>query len=250
MTQPDVQICRDSDDLAHKAADIFLATSLDAMTERGHFRVALSGGSTPRSLYEVLANKSGRYAAAFPWSETDFFWTDERYVPPDHADSNFRMTNLAMLQPANVPLENVHRVKTETTDPALAAADYEKQLRTVFDLSGGELPRFDLILLGVGAEGHTASIFPQSEVLRDTHRLVAATWVDKLHTYRITFTLPVLNNAALVLFLVSGEEKAPILKTVLQSSRDPQLYPAQAVAPARGRLLWLVDQAAAGSLAP
>lgn len=249
MAQPEVQICRDSDDLAHSAARIFLETALKAVKEHGRFRVALSGGSTPRKLYETLADRSGRYAASFPWNDTDFFWTDERHVPPDHSDSNYRMTNQSMLERASVPLQNIHRVPAENPDPVSAAIEYEGQLRRVFDLAPGEIPRFDLILLGIGSEGHTASIFPHSELLTETTKLVAATWVEKLKTDRITFTLPVLNNAALVMFLVSGKEKSSILKTVLGSPADPQQYPAQAINPNQGRLLWLLDEAAASESA-
>jgi len=233
----DLQILDNADHLARAAAEHFLRRSNEAVAQRGWFTVALSGGSTPKRLYQLLAEQ---FRDQIPWSGIHFYWSDERHVSPRHPESNYRMTNEAMLSRVPVSPANVHRVFTE--NPAAdAARDYED---TIVKQMGGN-PRLDLILLGLGADGHTASIFPGSEVLRETKRLVAAPWVEKLKTHRITMTLALLNNGASVVFLVSGAEKAQIVKEVLEG---PEKYPAQAVKPVNGELLWLLDQEAAGNL--
>jgi 6-phosphogluconolactonase len=200
--------------------------------------VALSGGTTPRILYELLAAHRD-----IAWDKIHFFFGDERHVPPDHPDSNYRMAEEAMLAHVPVPESNVHRIKTENPDAAAAAADYAVEIRSVFHLSDGELPRFDLVLLGIGPDGHTASLFPGTDVLNERQALVAAPWVPKMHSYRVTMTLPVLNNAANVLFMAGGVEKASVLKEVLEEESDPP-FPSQLIRPANGRLLWMVDRAA------
>ncbi len=201
--------------------------------------VALAGGVTPRALYELLAGRNG-----IAWDKIHFFFGDERHVPPDHPDSNYRMAEEAMLAHVPVPASNVHRIKTENPDAAAAAADYAAELQRVFHLSAGELPRFDVVLLGMGPDGHTASLFPGTDVLSERHALVAAPWVPKMHGFRVTMTLPVLNNAANVIFMAGGMEKASVLKVVLEEKSEPP-FPAQLVCPANGRLLWMVDRAAA-----
>ena len=223
-------------DLAKAAAQIFAERSSRAVARRGFFTVALSGGSTPRLLYQVLADRNEEHV---PWMNVHFFWSDERHVPPDHFESNFRMANEAMLSHVPVTRENVHRVRSENPDAAQAAKEYEEE---VLKFVPGSPPRFDLILLGLGNDGHTASIFPGSEVLDDTKRLVAAPWVEKLNAYRITMTLPLINNAETVMFLVSGAEKAEIVKEVL---KGPRRYPAQEVRPINGKLIWMLDREAA-----
>lgn len=228
-----------SDDLAGTGAEHFLAVSRDAVARKGLFTVALSGGSTPKNLYELLADPNEPFRDQVPWARSQFFWSDERHVPPDDPDSNYRMANDSMLSRVPVPGANVHRVRSENPNAAEAAEAYEKKLR---EITGGSTPQLDLILLGLGTDGHTASLFPNSQALHEKDRLVAAPWVEKLQTYRITMTLPLLNNAASVMFLVSGSEKAGIVKEVLQG---PQLYPAQAVRPTNGKLLWLLDKEAA-----
>jgi 6-phosphogluconolactonase len=222
--------------LARAAARHFVARSLEAVAIRGLFTVALSGGSTPRSLYEVLADPEEPFRALVPWANIHFFWSDERHVPPDHPESNYRMAYEAMLSHVPVTEANVHRIHSENPDAAAAAQAYEQTIKEVTQAS--PLPRLDLILLGLGNDGHTASMFPGSEVLHEATRLVAAPWVEHLKTYRITMTLPLINNAASVLFLVSGSEKAEIVKEVLQG---PKRYPAQEVKPA-GELLWMLDK--------
>jgi 6-phosphogluconolactonase len=214
------------------------------MQEKGRFSLALAGGSTPRPLYASLADDPS-FRAEVPWGQTHFFWGDERPVPPDNPQSNYRMANEAMLSKVSVPGENIHRIRAENPEAPQVAGEYEETLRTFFGLKEGEFPRFDLVLLGMGTDGHTASLFPGTEGLRERKRLVFANWVDKFHAYRITMTLPVLNRAAFVLFLVSGEKKAETLRRVLEDGEPEDPLPAQLVRPTRGRLLWLVDQDAA-----
>ena len=228
--------------LARAAARHFVGRSLEAVAFRGLFTVALSGGSTPRSLYEVLADPDEPFRALVPWPDIHFFWSDERHVPPDHSESNYRMVYDVMLSHVPVAEDHVHRVVSENADAAAVAQAYEE---TLVEVTKAHLPQLDLIMLGLGTDGHTASIFPGSEVLRESKRLVAAPWVEKFKTYRITMTLPLINNGASVLFLVSGTEKAEIVKEVLQG---PKQYPAQEVKPVSVELLWMLDKDAASKL--
>jgi 6-phosphogluconolactonase len=213
------------------------------------FTLALAGGSTPRSLYQLLADAAGPYRARLPWERFHFFWGDERHVPPDHPDSNYRMAREAMLDRVPVAPTNVHRIAAELADARQAAAAYEQELRGFFGLPPKRAwPRFDYLLLGLGEEGHTASLFPGSPALDERERLVAAPWVEAHQTFRITLTPPALNHAARVVFLVSGAQKAAALREVLAGELRPHLYPAQVVQPDDGELLWLVDRAAASLL--
>lgn len=221
-----LEILGTPEELAKAAAELFV--------KRGLSTIALSGGSTPKRLYQLLADPNEPFREQVPWSTIKFFWTDERHVPPDHPESNYRMANEAMLAHVPVTRDNVHRIKSENPIAAEAARQYEAEVPS----------RFDLILLGLGTDGHTASIFPASEVLHETERLVAAPWVESLKSYRITMTLPLINNAASVVFLVSGVEKAEIVREVL---RGPKRYPAQEVRPAN-ELVWMLDRAAAEKL--
>jgi 6-phosphogluconolactonase len=240
----ELQIAPDSDALCGIAAQEFARAAESAIRDRGRFTVALSGGNTPRALYALLA---AEYKDKIPWSKTHIFFGDERSVPPDHPESNFRMANEALLSKISIPAGNVHRVRTEL-GPEAAAEDYDRQLRQEFSLTGQAFPRFDLILLGLGDDGHTASLFPGSAALAETSRLVVANWVEKFNTFRITLTYPVLNHVAEIVFLVSGAGKAQILKEVLKSPETK--YPSQRIQPEDGRLLWLVDQDAARLLPP
>ncbi|HKN82787.1 MAG TPA: 6-phosphogluconolactonase [Pyrinomonadaceae bacterium] len=233
-----LQIFSDSKELARGAAEHFVARSNKAVERRGLFTVALSGGSTPKLLYQLLADPSEPFRDQVSWPSVHFFWSDERHVPPDHADSNYRMANEALLSHVPISQNNVHRILSENPDAAAAAEAYET---TLWALAESGLPRLDLILLGLGPDGHTASIFPGSEVLHETKRLVAAPWVEKQKTYRITMTLPLLNNGASVVFLVSGKEKAEIVKAVLEG---PKQYPAQEIKPTDGDLIWMLDEEA------
>lgn len=236
-----VEVLATPDELFHASAEEFVRVGRAAIAERGRFTVALSGGSTPRTLYSLLA----RDYANFNWSHTFLFFGDERHVPPDHADSNYRMVNEALLSKIAIPAGNVYRVKAENPNADAAASNYEKALRTFFKLSSVEFPHFDLILLGLGPDGHTASLFPDSAGLKEQSRLVIANWVEKFKTHRITFTFPVLNSAADVMFLSSGANKADMVKQILEGHSPP--YPAQQVQP-EGRLLWMLDGDAACKL--
>jgi 6-phosphogluconolactonase len=240
-SQPEIRILNTSADLFQAAANEFAKLASDAVSRQGRFCVALSGGSTPKGLYALLATMP-----SIPWDKVCFFWGDERHVPPDSPESNYRMANETLLAKISAHPENVFRIYAEEKNADVAARAYEQTIRTFFHLPAGEFPRFDLILLGTGPEGHAASLFPGSSALEETTRLVVANWVDKFHTYRITFTLPVLNRAACVLFLVSGADKAPIVHEVLENPRAD--LPAQKVRPIDGRLIWMLDRPAASAL--
>lgn len=241
--KPEIRIYTNSVELTAAAATEFAGLAARAVAANNRFTVALSGGSTPRSLYSLLATDES-LRAKIPWPETHFFWGDERNVPPDNSENNYHMASEALLSKVPVPAENIHRMKSENPDPAAAAAEYEGELRGFFRLAAEALPRFDLVLLGMGPDGHTASLFPDTAALEANDRLVVANWVEKFKTNRLTMTLPVLNNAATVMFLVSGSEKAEVLRAVLENGATKK-FPAQLIQPVAGRLLWLVDEAAA-----
>jgi 6-phosphogluconolactonase len=237
---PEIKIVPDAVTLAHDAAEEFHRLAEAAVQERGRFSVALSGGNTPRTVYSLLASEHKQ----LPWDRIHIFFGDERHVPPDDPDSNFRMASESLLSKVPIPEKNVHRIHAEL-DAEAAAAEYEQQLVSFFHLLNQDWPRFDLIFLGIGEDGHTASLFPGSKALSEASRRVTANWVEKFKTFRITLTFPVLNHAAEVVFLVSGASKARILSEILRPGI--QKYPAQSVQPENGRLLWLVDEDA-GSL--
>jgi 6-phosphogluconolactonase len=230
-------------DLFRAGAEEFVRVGRAAIGAQGRFSVALSGGSTPRELYSMLATSY----ANFPWNRVYLFFGDERHVPPDDAESNYRMVKESLLDNIAIPAENVFRVMVENPDAEAAAADYEARLRQFFAIRQGEFPRMDLILLGMGTDGHTASLFPDSAALDEASRLVVANWVAKFNTHRITFTFPVLNRAAEVMFLARGADKADMVRQVLESKDIPAL-PAQRVWPSDGKLLWMLDEAAAAKL--
>lgn len=247
LPETEVIIREGKDELAVAAAERFVAAADEATSARGGFRVALAGGSTPRTLYTLLASEGWRGRIA--WSETHVCWGDERHVPPDHADSNYRMAEETLLTHVPVPMENIHRIKAEQEDADEVAAEYEETLRESFHTGTGELPRFDLVLLGMGADGHTASLFPNTDALQaPRNRLAVAVWVERFTQNRITLTLPVLSNARCVMFLVAGEDKAETLRAVLEDETAGERFPAKLVRPAEGKLLWVVDKAAAGRL--
>jgi 6-phosphogluconolactonase len=234
----------DADALARAGAELFVRDARDAVAARGRFTVALSGGSTPKKLYALLADEPA-LRDAVPWDKVHLFWGDERYVPADHPDSNFRMTREAMLDKLAMPAANVHRIATEQP-PAEAAAAYERHLRDFFGLADGQFPRFDLVYLGMGPDGHTASLFPGTWAVRETKAIVAWPWVDKFSTYRITLTPPAINAAARVAFLIGGKDKTERLREVREGPHEPDRLPSQTVRPTSGELVWLVDRAAAG----
>lgn len=227
------------------AAELVVHTTNDAVAQRGRFTIALSGGSTPKSLFNLLATNA---KSTLPWDSMFFFWGDERHVLPTDPESNYRMANEAMLSKVPVPAGNVFRIPTENPNADAAAAAYEETLRKFFAVGPKGVPRFDLILLGLGPDGHTASLFPGTTALQEKTRLVLANWVEKLKTSRITLTLPVLNAARCVAFLVSGTDKAPALHEILEGTSPGELYPAKLVSPSDGKLFWLVDRAAASQL--
>jgi 6-phosphogluconolactonase len=230
-------------DLFRAAAAEFVRIGDAAIARHDRFTVALAGGSTPRSLYSLLAKEHAR----FMWRKTFLFFGDERHVPPDHPDSNYRMVNESLLAHISMSPRHVHRVPAENRDAHAAAAEYEEDLRKFFEVKPGDFPRFDLILLGLGVDGHTASLFPNSQALKEQSRFVVANWVEKFSGYRITFTFPLLNRAAEVLFLASGADKAEMAFQVLEGENSPP-YPAQRVRPTDGKLLWMLDEAAADRL--
>jgi 6-phosphogluconolactonase len=232
-------------DLFQAAAEEVLHAASDAIAQRGRFAIALSGGSTPKNLYTLIAANA---SASLPWDRMFFFWGDERHVPPDDPDSNYRMAKETLLSKIPIPPANIFPILAENPDASAAAAAYEQTLRKFFVLAPGEFPRFDLILLGLGPDGHTASLFPETAALQEKSRLVVANWVEKLKTSRITFTLPVLNAARCIAFLVSGTDKAEVLHEVLEGNSSGEKYPSKLVQPSDGQVIWFVDRAAASEL--
>jgi 6-phosphogluconolactonase len=218
-----------------------------AIDDRGRCMLALAGGRTPRLLYQELATEPSD-ATSIDWSRAHIFFGDERHVPPEHPDSNYRMVHETLTSRVGIPPDQVHRMRTEQAEAAKVAEEYERELIATFQSSGRARPRFDLVLLGMGSDGHTASLFPRTPVLRERTRLVAAVWVGALHSSRITLTYPVLNAARNILVLVAGVEKADTLRAVLEGPFEPERYPIQGVRPGSGALLWLVDEAAASRL--
>lgn len=241
----DIRILTTPQELSEAAAEEVLRAAKEAVAQRGRFTIALSGGSTPKNLFNLLATNARN---VLPWDRTFFFWGDERHVPPTDPDSNYRMAEETMLSKIPVAAGNVFRMAAENPDAAAAAEAYEQTLRKFFQLEPGQVPIFDLILLGMGPDGHTASLFPNSAGLQEKSRLVIANWVDKLKTNRLTLTLPVLNAARCVAFVVSGADKASVLKTVLEDDVPGEQYPSKLVQPTNGRLIWLLDRAAASEL--
>jgi len=238
--EPQVHIFGSPQELFRAAAEKFCSLGSSAIQEHGKFTVALSGGSTPRGLHQELAT---HFSSQLQWDKVFFFWGDERHVAPDSSDSNYRMAKETLLSKLPIPAENVFRIPTELPDARQAAAKYEQTLRQFFRLESDSFPRFDFILLGMGPDGHTASLFPGTAALQEKDHLVVANWVEKLNTFRVTFTYPVLNNAACVMFLVSGDEKAEMVRRAL---KDPAAnFPCQAVRPVDGELLWYLDKGAA-----
>lgn len=234
-------------EVAAAAAELFAASAVAAVEARGVARIAVSGGTTPKAMFALLADQSAPYFARVPWAKLDVFWVDERCVPPTDADSNYRMTNEAMLSKVPLPAAHVHRMEGEL-DPQEAASRYEALLRTEFRLEGAETPVFDLVLLGMGDDGHTASLFPQTAALHELARLVVANHVPQKDTWRITLTQPVINRGREVAFLIEGAAKADVLRDVLLGPYDPEAKPSQLIRPNSGKLTMLLDAAAASKL--
>jgi 6-phosphogluconolactonase len=242
MNERQITICRDVDELNRKAAEQFLGLAANAIEQSGRFAVALSGGSTPKAFYSLLA--SPEYRERVGWSRVHLFWGDERCVPPDHPESNFRMVQESLLSKVKIPQENIHRMGGEEV-PEAAAADYENALRRFFNSTG--LPRFDLIYLGLGEDGHTASLFPGTAAVNENRRWVTTVYVERLKAHRLTLTLPVINAAAQITFLVSGESKRDIVGQLFGRSAESSNFPAAKISPTGGKLSWLVTEDATGS---
>ena len=239
----------DPEGVSRAAAQDLVELARAAIAERGRFCVALSGGSTPRRMYEILG-EAPRWAQ-LDWRRFEIFWGDEQGVPPEHPDSNYGMAAAVLLGKLGVPPDRVHRIQGELPDPGEAAARYQDELARVFATPpDGPPPIFDLVFLGMGPDGHTASLFPYSQALTERGRWVVGHHIARLGKPRITMTPPILNRAAEVRLLVAGADKAEVLREALIGPREPERLPVQLVAPEAGRLVWLVDRAAASGLPP
>ena len=243
LSMSDLHVLEDANALANEAADRFVAGAEEAIESRGRFTVALAGGSTPQETYSRLADPG--LATKVSWRNVHLFWGDERCVPPEHPDSNYRMARKTLIQKVPIPQTNVHRILGEL-DPDLAAEAYEEELRSIFGST--QRPRFDLVFLGLGKDGHTASLFPGSLALRETESWVVAVYVEAAKAWRVTLTPPVLNSARQLSFLVAGKAKADRVHEVLEGESRPESLPAQIIQPRDGQVTWLVDQAAAAKL--
>jgi 6-phosphogluconolactonase len=244
-----IEVAESADALSRAVADLFVRVTTDAVRARSRCAVALSGGSTPKSIYRLLASEPFR--ARVQWEQIEFFWGDERHVPLDHADSNYRMAAETLLSKVPVRPRRIHHVRAGIPDAALAAQEYEDDIRST--LGADAMPRFDLILLGLGADGHTASLFPGTAAVTERQRLCVANWVPRFNAHRITMTFPLINAARLVAFIVSGADKAAIVQDVLhrrgearRAPADLTLPPACLVEPVDGDLWWMLDRDAAG----
>lgn len=224
-------------ELNNFAAEKFIEIANDAIEKRGQFTVALSGGSTPKKLYALLAEEP--FLSQIEWQKIQFFFGDERLVLPDSEESNFRMANETLFAKLDIPKENIHRFLTEKIEAKKIAETMENEIREVFVLKENEFPRFDLIFLGMGGDGHTASLFPETEALKEDKRIVIDNWVKKFETSRLTFTFPTINNARNIIFLIAGADKAETLREVLEGEYQPDKFPSQAVKPTNGKLLFL-----------
>jgi len=246
MAATTIRRLTDAEAVSRTAAEEFIRLGREANAARQRFTVALSGGSTPRRLFEILA--AAPFRDQLDWSTVEFFWGDERAVPPDHKDSNFGMARAAMLQSLAIAPPRIHRMQAERADRDAAAHEYQAEVARVFGAAGDAPPAFDLILLGMGPDGHTASLFPYTDALREATRWVVPNYVPKLSAHRLTMTPTLINRAACVMFLVAGPDKAVPLAEVLEGPPDLDRLPSQRIHPERGRLVWLVDRPAASKL--
>lgn len=241
MQNLSIKIFDDRNALNMGAAEFWQQIAAAAVAVRGRFTVALSGGSTPKPFYELLAQSP--WKESLPWSKTHIFLGDERNVPTDDPQSNFRMINEALLSKIKIPTENIHRVRTELKDPQKVAADYERTLREFFP--GSAWPQLDLNLLGLGENGHTASLFPHTSVLHDRANWVAGLYIEEVKMDRITMTVPAINHSRNIAFFVAGESKAEVVRDILHGARDPERLPAQLIQAEAGTVTWLLDRPAA-----
>ena len=234
-------------EVAGGAAELFVSAANAAVEARGVARIAVSGGTTPKAMFALLADKSAPYFARVPWDRLHLFFVDERCVPPTDDESNYKMTNEAMLSKVPLPAAQIHRMEGEL-EPEVAASRYEAEIRTEFRLEGAEAPVFDLVLLGMGDDGHTASLFPHTQALFEMVRLAVANHVPQKETWRITLTWPVIDRGREVAFLIEGAGKAQVLDDALLGAYDPEAKPSQLIRPASGELTFLLDAAAAAKL--
>jgi 6-phosphogluconolactonase len=241
--KPNVEVAIDAESLAHRSVDFFIDQANKAVTQKGVFRVAISGGHTPQRFYELLGHEDNKNE--MPWDKTQLFWVDERYVPPDSPMSNYKLAADTFLRHVAIPQANIHRIPTEFDDLTEAAHYYEQTIRKIFNIDKKKLPEFDLIVLGMGAEGHTGSLFPNSYAPFDTEDLACVVYTLENEVARITLTHPVLCAASKLAVLVSGQEKAKTLKEVLTSVPDEVRFPIHTLWPVLDKITWLVDSQAA-----
>ncbi len=247
LAVPDIRIHSDSQTVAEAAATFVLEVGNEAVRANGRFLIALSGGTTPEALYRVLASPA--FANRFDWSRAIFFFSDERCVPSDDPLSNYALAKKALLNPLNITLSQVYRMAGESSDPQAAAVEYEQQLRFATKTLPLAQPSLDLVLLGLGEDGHTASLFPGASILGDHQRLIAATQSPKDPPNRLTMTLAAINRASVILFLVAGASKAGVVRAILEPKTEVERrLPASLVQPEEGRLIWFLDRAAAAEL--
>jgi len=251
--QGEIRVYANGQELALEAAKEFARLADQYVVGLGRFTAVLSGGSTPRAMFSLLAEEP--FSTSVPWASIYFFWGDERAVPPTHSGSNYRMATETLLSRVPVPPENIFRIRAELDDRERAAEEYSETIKQFFSGGGAPgtaplsaWPRFDLVLLGMGSDGHTASLFPRTAALTVSDQIATTNYVQKLNAYRITLTSTTINNARNVAFLVAGEDKAQALKSVLEGAPDPQLYPSQQIQPRSGKLIWMIDEEAAGLL--
>jgi len=244
---PDIRIHNDSEAEAGAAATFVLEVGEEAVRVNGRFFIALSGGTTPEILYRSLSSPA--FADRFDWSRTTFFFSDERCVPPDDPRSNYALADKTLFTPLRIAPSQIYRMAGESPDPQAAASEYEQQLRLATKTSPSAKPSLDLILLGLGEDGHTASLFPGAPVLRDHQRLIAATQSPKDPPNRLTMTLGVINRASVILFVVAGASKAGVVRAILDPKTEAERrLPASLVEPEEGRLIWFLDRDAAAEL--
>jgi 6-phosphogluconolactonase len=247
QSKADVRVLPDGPAIAQSCAQRLVEIAAAAVKEKGSFDVVLAGGSTPKILYSHLVEDPA-LRSRVPWDKMHAFFGDERHVKPDHPDSNYHMAYETLISKSPLKPEQVTRMKGEYPEAETAAKEYDQYLRTHYKLAEGQFPRFDLVLLGMGNEGHTLSIFPGTKALRENRRIAVHNWVGKVLMDRITLTAPTVNNAANVIFMVTGADKAPALTAVLERFYEPDQLPAQLIQPTKGSLLWLVDTAAGSML--
>lgn len=247
MPVPHLRLVADPEALAQAAADAFLEHGNQAIARRGRFTVVLSGGSTPKRLYQLLAQPDRR--ARIDWSRIDFFWGDERCVPPDHEQSNYGMAWKELLQGLQLDPARIHRLRGEDPDPAAAARSYQMDIADALGISADDdPPTFDLVFLGMGPDGHTASLFPHTQALQPTIHWVVPNYVPKFQAHRLTMTPRILNRARAIMFLVGGADKADVLQEVLEGPLETDRLPSQLIQSDEGNLTWIVDRMAAAKL--